>query len=134
MARWPALVLLMEILRIPAVMIGIGMVLFANGAAMLDTAAIKHMVMVVLLAPVVALGLKRIAGNPARKRGTFGFIVTAVCVSLSVVGVCMALTNSPLPALLSLVGAGVAIFGIHTGMTSGSFTSAPPYPASWQGY
>ncbi len=120
---WPVAIPFMGVLRIPVVVIGIGIVLFANGTSMLDTAAMKYIATVVVLAPVLALGLRRIAGNLPRKPGTLGFLITGVSLLLSVVSVCMALATSLLPALLSLVGLGVAIFGVHTGRTSGSFTS-----------
>ena len=121
--RWLTVIPFIGVLRIPAVVIGIGIVLFANGTSMLDTAAMKYIATVVVLAPVVALGVRRIARNPPRKRGILGFLITGVSLLLSVVSVCMALATSLLPALLSLVGLGVAIFGVHTGRTSGSFTS-----------
>ena len=84
---WPVAIPFMGILRVPVVVIGIGIVPFANGTSMLDTAAMNYMAMVVMLAPVVALGLRSIAGNPPRKPGTLGFHIAGVSLLLSVVSV-----------------------------------------------
>ena len=118
-----AVMFVIEILSVPATMIGIGAVLFVFGAFITAATAMNYIFMVLLGAPAVAFGVALIARNPDELPRVVGILITCAGVFLSAAGVYMTVTTAPVPVILTLFGAVGIGFAVRTGRAHGSFTS-----------
>ena len=115
--------LAIEILSVPAIMMGFGGVLFVAGALAIATIAMNYILMVLLGAPAVALGLAIIKRNADEMPRVVGLLIACAGVFLFVAGVYMTVTTAPVPVVLTLLGAAITGFAVRTGRVYGSFTS-----------
>ena len=115
--------LAIEILSVPAIMMGFGGVLFVAGALAIATIAMNYILMVLLGAPAVALGLAIIKRNADEMPRVVGLLIACAGVFLFVAGVYMTVTTAPIPVVLTLLGAAITGFAVRTGRVYGSFTS-----------
>ena len=118
-----AVMLVVEILSVPAVMIGIGVVLFLFGTLTTIEVATNYILMVVLGAPAVVFGLAIIKRNTDELPRMVGLLIACAGVFLFVAGVYLTVTTAPVPVVLTLSGAAVTGFAVRTGRAYGSFTS-----------
>ncbi len=115
-----ALMLVVEMLSVPAVMMGIGAVLLMIGMLAIAT---NYILMVVLGAPAVALGLAIIKRNADEMPRVVGLLIACAGVFVFVAGVYLTVTTAPVPVALTVFGAAIAGFAVRTGKAYGSFTS-----------
>ena len=115
-----ALMLVIEMLSVPAIMMGIGAVLLLVGMLAIAT---NYILMVVLGAPAVAFGLAIIKRNTDEMPRMIGLLIACAGVFLFVAGFYLTVTTAPVPVALTLLGAAVTGFAVRTGRVCGSFTS-----------
>ena len=115
-----AVMLVIEVLSVPAVMMGIGAVLLMVGILAIAT---NYILMIVLGAPAVAFGLAIIKRNADEMPRLVGLLIACAGVFLFLAGVYMTVTTAPVPVALTLSGAVIAGFAVRIGRAHGSFTS-----------
>ena len=118
-----AVMLGIEMLSVPAIMLGIGVVLCVFGALITFGVATSYFLMVVLGTPTVALGLAIIKRNADEMPRVVGLLIACAGVFLFVAGVYLTVTTAPIPVALTLVGAAITGLAVRTGRAYGSFTS-----------
>lgn len=118
-----AVMLVIEVFSVPAVLMGIGAVLFVFGALITVGVAGSYVLMVVLGAPAVAVGLAIIKRHAEEMPRLVGLLIACAGGFLFLAGVYLTITNAPIPVALTLVGAAVTGFAVRTGRVYGSFTS-----------